>query len=649
MRIAVWKMQSFLIAWCILFFCPMMIRAQNTSDYIKEYGNEQAVITNISEKLVIENRGGKLSAYSLVNKEKLLIGQQSPALFNTEYIYHSYFNKLEHHEEKALIPSGKGYKRISNALVRTQHSEQNNIFYDDARQTEISFNGLLPGSLLRIGYTISHTDVHMLPAYYFQENLSVAKSVYEVTAPKSVEMRFVLKGADADKVVQTKREGKNDITYTFTTNKLAPYHDYDDAPSLAWHGLHIIPYIAAYRNNEREYVPFLSTPDDLYHYFYEFIRHINVTESKELNDATDEIIRGATTNDEKAKRIYEWVQQNIRYIAFEDSLEGFIPRQAAVVYQRRFGDCKDMASILAAMCRRAGIPAYFTWIGTRTKPYTYEETPLPIVANHMICAIKPTDKWVLLDGTHSIIPYGEIPYNLQGKQAMIGLDEKNFAIITVPETKAEENGYTDTSKVRIDGRTLTGTASIDFMGHMSWNMQINMLYTRDKEKDLVTKNIATRGNNKYLQSAYHFDVGTGEKKDCRLHVTFTIGDYVQYIENEYYVNMNLKRNFDGSYIDTADRRFPYHFKYKDIETEVTILDVPAGYKVAYLPPTATDTLYGIWWYNIEYNIIGSKIILSKTYKLESLIIPPDRFATHNKMIEKLKKQYKESVVLTSEK
>ncbi len=624
-------------------------QAQTTDELMKQYSNEQAVISDISEKLTVINKAGKLSAYSEAKKEKLLIGPQSPALFNTEYIYHSYFNKLEDHEEEAMVPAKKGYKRITRTSVRTQHAEQNNIFYDDARQTEIAFDGLAPGALIRTGYTLSHTDVHMLPAYYFQENMRVAKSVYEVTAPKTVDMRFVLKGADADKVVRTQKEGKNDITYTFTASNLPAYRSFEDAPSLAWHGLHIIPYIAAYNNEKGEKVPFLSTPHNLYTYFYEFIRHINVTENKELNEATDKITLGAATNNEKAKRIYQWVQQNIRYIAFEDSLEGFIPRQAAAIYQRRFGDCKDMASILMAMCRHAGIPAYFTWIGTRSKPYTYEETPLPLVDNHMICAIKPADKWILLDGTHSLIPYAEIPYNLQGKEAMIGIDEKNYTIITVPETNADEHGYTDTSKVHIDGRALAGTASIDFKGHMSWNMQINMLYTKDKDKDLMTRNVATRGNNKYLQSGYTFSVAPTERHDCRLETTFTIGDYVQQVGKEYYVNMNLKRNFDGSYIDTADRTVPYYFKYKDIETEVTILDIPVGYKVSYLPPAASNKLDGYWWYTIHYATIGNKVVLTKTYKLDSLTIPPQKFVAHNSMIDKLKKQYKESVVLTSEK
>lgn len=59
-----------------------------------------------------------------------------------------------------------------------------------------------------------------------------------------------------------------------------------------------------------------------------------------------------------------------------------------------------MTSILVVMLNTAGVPAYYTWIGTRSLPYAYSEIPLPIVANHMICAIQlKKDEFIFLDGT----------------------------------------------------------------------------------------------------------------------------------------------------------------------------------------------------------------------------------------------------------
>lgn len=622
--------------------------AQDVEDIINKYRNEQAVISSIKETLTITGKNGKLAASSSVFKEKVLIGNQSPGIYNTEYIYHSYFNKLEDYEEEALIPYRNGYKKLHSSSSKTIHSEQDNIFYDDAKQTIISFSGLAPGSLIRTNYTISHTDVHMLPVYYFQENLRVAQSIYEVTAPKYVDVRFVLKGTDADKVVQTKHENKNTVTYTFTATDLPAFKDYSDAPSLAWHGLHIVPYIAGYHMPDAAPVEMLSNPAHLYKYLYEYIRHINVKEDAALNKEVDDITSGITTQRDKAARIYKWVQDNMHYVAFEDSLEGFIPRQAADIYKRKFGDCKDMSSILVAMCRRAGIPAYFTWIGTRSKPYTYEETPLPLVDNHMICAINVDSSWIFLDGTHSLIPFGRVPSGLQGKQAMIAINEKEYKIVMVPETDASQNVFIDSSFIRINGKDLAGSSVMDFTGYMSWDVQTSMMYTKEKDREQTTRAFNLRGSNKYVQDNYLYIANETGNKDTRLTASFTIGDYVQKVGNEYYVNMNLKRNYDENHIDTQGRKIPYYFKYKDIEKEVVVLDVPAGYHVSYLPGDATHSLNGIWNYSISYKKLDGKVLLNKEYHLNSMVIPVARFNEHNSMIEELKKQYKESVVLTAD-
>jgi hypothetical protein len=186
--------------------------AQDWEKIRQQYQSEIGVITNVKEQLVISQRNGKLEASSNISKEKVLISDQSPSILNTEYIFHSYFNKLEEYDEEALIPAKNGYKKLKSSSSKTIASEQNNIFYDDSKQTEISFTGLTPGAVMRTNYTISHTDVHMLPAYYFQNNLPTVQSVFEVTAPKYVDMKFVVKGSDKDKVVQTKQENKNTIT-----------------------------------------------------------------------------------------------------------------------------------------------------------------------------------------------------------------------------------------------------------------------------------------------------------------------------------------------------------------------------------------------------------------------------------------------------
>jgi len=631
----------------LLLFCNNA-GAQDLDAIHQKYKDEQAVITNAKERLIIKNEHGSLTARSDVSKEKLLIGPLSPGLYNKVYIYHSFLNKLEEHDEEALIPGKNGYKKIGSFSSKTSIAEQNNIFYDDAKETEVSFSSLTPGSVIRSEYTLSHRDINMLPAFYFAEGLAVVKSTYEVVAPAYVNMKFVIKGDEYGRIRQSRQENKNTVTYTFTVSDMPVMKTMDYVPSVSWYELHIIPFITSYEIPGATKKEMLSDPAHLYAYFYNYIRHVNSKDDEGIIKVATEVIKGANTTEEKAARIYKWVQQNMHYIAFEDSLGGFIPRDAADICKRKFGDCKDMTSILVALCRSAGIDAYFTWIGTRHKPYTYEETPLPIVANHMICSIKSGDKWIFLDGTDPVIPFGENPDGLQEKEGMIAISEKEYKIITVPEKEANENVIIDTTIMKISKRKASGKLIVAYKGYPAWDMQARLMYNTAADRKELLKFMNARGSNKYTQENSKFTITDTLDKSCQMTADYAIDEYISCVDKEYFVNMNVNRYMDETYIDTAGRSVPFYFKYKSIERECVMLDIPEGFHVSYLPPGNSETIKDGWSYNIKYRQVGRYVILTKEYNVNSMSVKPPSFLQHNKMIEDLKNQYKESVVLTSD-
>ena len=622
--------------------------AQERDEIATKYKSEQAVITEYKEHLTIKNEDGKLTAHSEVTTERLLISDLSPGMFSKVYIYHSSFSQLQDVDAYADIPSKKGYKKNSDYTSKTSPSEDNSILYDDGKETELSFTGLTKNSLIHTTYSIAHTDVNMLPVFYFQDNMRVVQSTFEVTAPAYVNLKFVLKGNHTNWVQQTKEESKSTVTYTFTATDLPALKSYSDVPSISYYAPHVIPYITSYKlpHQEKE-TKLLNDPESLYAYYYNFIKNVNITDDKQLDSTVTSITNGDKTQLEKAAHIYQWVQKNMHYIAFEDSLEGFIPRQAADICKRKFGDCKDMASVLTAMCRRAGIEAYFTWIGTRHKPYTFEETPLPMVSNHMICAIKSNNEWIFLDGTDPFIPFGFNPQGIQGKEALIGIDDKHFKIVKVPETNAEANTISDTTFMHIDKRRVSGSVKLTYKGYPSWSLQTMMMYYKSEEREKYIQNLVSRGSNKYIQQKYTYSPVENEHKDVWLSSDFTIDDYVQNVGKEYYVNMNLNREFEDNYVDTSDRDVPLSYKYKEQMKEVVVMDIPDGFHAAYTPPDATISVNDAWNYKISYKSSPKTVTLIKEYELKTLSIGTKQFADNNEKVEELKKQYKESVVLAA--
>jgi hypothetical protein len=132
-----------------------------------------------------------------------------------------------------------------------------------------------------------------------------------------------------------------------------------------------------------------------------------------------------------------------------------------------------------------------------------------------------------------------------------------------------------------------------------------------------------------------------------LKATYAIDDYVQQVGKKSYINMNVLHTFEDKWIDAESRTVPYYNDYKLKKKEIVELEIPKGYKVAYLPASAKGGADGLWNYTITYKADAKKITLTKEYELNTLAIKPAQFAAHNKMVDDLKKQYKESVALTT--
>ena len=640
--------RNFMLLLC-LQLSTSCLYAQDEDAIYARYSNEPAVLANMSEKIIIEYINGQLEAKNYVTREKMLIGNLAPGIYNKEYIFHSYFNKLEEYDVHAKVFNKNQYRKISNYTTKTISSDLQNVFYDDVKQTEFTFSGLTPRSIIQTNYTISITDLHMFTPFYLERNLPVANANFQITVPKSVHMKFVIKGDKQGKIIQTTQETKRTITYSFHATDIPALKEYDDIPSDSWDRIHIIYFITSIDADDNTTADFLSSPASLYKYYYNFIKNVNVNPDKALADHVTELTKNDKTELQKAEHIYNWVQQNIYYIAFEDSLGGFIPRQAADIYKRKFGDCKDMASILVAMCKLAGIKAYFTWIGTTKLPYTYNETPLPIVDNHMICTIKIGDDWLFLDGTNQIIPFAQNPSFIQNKEALVALDASNFTILKVPETNSNLNSTIDTTIINISDKSLSGKISIHYTGYPSWNIQSSMMYNHNNDRDELLSDLCSRGSNKFAGKNYKYTVADNHLKDCSITNDFTLDDYVRNIGKEIYVNLNLKRFYENSHIDTQGRSVPVFYKYKDSYHETVILNIPAGYHVSYVPQNDEGKIDKLWEYKINYTTLPNKIILTKDFYFNAIHITANYFNDFNKMIDQLKEQYKETVVLVADK
>jgi len=365
--------------------CSFMSAGAQTTDEIKAlFPGELAVVKEHTVHYTIKLKDGLPEAKSDERQEILYLSENAGSYMSRFSFYHSSFHPVDRYEAYTETPGGK---KIQVKEFKTSQSVSASVFYDDVKQTSFDFPNITPGSSGHLDLEKTHTNPKLLSPHYFSRGIPTMLGEMKISFPKDMSVKYMIRGNDRDKVQFSTETRKGETTYTFTVKNLAKDMNYPDAPDNAYYALHVIFWIENYKSGD-QVVSYMANLDDLYKLAWGFVKDINKSISPELKAITDSITKGLTSNEQKPRDIYKWVQNNITYVAFEEGMEGFIPREANLVASRRVCECKDMSSILTVMLNHAGVPAYYTWIGTRALPYDYTEVHLPIVDNHMITAVK---------------------------------------------------------------------------------------------------------------------------------------------------------------------------------------------------------------------------------------------------------------------
>ncbi len=168
-------------------------------------------------------------------------------------------------------------------------------------------------------------------------------------------------------------------------------------------------------------------------------------------------LAGGLDGEAAARRVYDWVAGNIRYVAvYMDPNDGWVPHAADEVLRAGYGDCKDHVVLMQALLGALGIraeAAVVDW-GNRTT-----DAPLWVPQfNHAIVYLPDYDRY--LNPTNPYARYGSLDARLAGKLTVRATPLGGMAGRT-PEMRAQDSLYRVDSRVRVEADgTLVGSATI---------------------------------------------------------------------------------------------------------------------------------------------------------------------------------------------
>lgn len=577
---------------------------------------------------------------------------------NTKYEY-DFMNIKDFTEERVVL-----HYNSTTSLKNIQFTIDNNIanpekedesydgysyFKTDSRYK--IYNLVLPirGARVNYEYVEECRDAKFNSVFYIPEDHYTQKKIIKVALPEFLDFDIYERNFEGlsytrDTILASPKSGssKSKIKYlVYTIKKVKPFSNAyaDRGPSYNYPFLYFHLKTAKEKGKTHN---IMKNTDDLYNW-YKLVSSNLTNDTSVFAQFTRNLVKDKKTDEDKIKAVYYWIQDNIRYLAFEDGTAGFRPDECSEVFKKRYGDCKGMANLTKNMLKILGFDARMVWIGTKHQNFSYDIPGMP-VDNHAICAVKLKGKFVFLDGTENFCAYNDYANRIQGRRCIVENGDQ-YTIERIPEWGYEHNEETSIETLKINGNVLEAQIKQNFKGESKLDLirQYNFLSSENKEEAMYE--FLTDDNPYFKLSNLKTTDLTDRDINPELNYTLQIDNQIFKQGNKLLVNIEWEREFDGLWLDST-RTVDFDLQHKLYVKRQATLNLAPGQKVLKLPkPLIIDNDY--YSFKLEMKVVGNSIVYTKTLIGKKDYVPASMIKTFGQDCRRLSEFYNTYIELST--
>ena len=521
-------------------------------------------------------------------------------------------------------------KSYSLSLYKRSY-ESSSIFHQDGEYVgfRLPYQYSTFGEVMKYKYQVTYTDLKYLTKTYLQKDEFIREGKIEVWVPKWMDAEVVSQNFVGYGIKRTVKENvkwdedyeasdREDEKYTVITfefEDLDPRVVESGSQGSTYYMPHLVHINKSYEYDDESERVFADV-NDLYGWYKSLVDNLTIEPTDEIKEIVEELTDGVESDQEKLRNIFYWIQDNVRYIAFEDGIAGFQPEDAEKVCSYRYGDCKGMANLAKVMLTYAGFDARLTWIGTRHIAYTYE-IPTLAVDNHMICCVMLDGKKYFIDPTEEFVALNDYAHRIQGRQVLIENGD-SFILDKVPEFDANRNAEVKEKKMRIVNGELVGSAAEEYNGESKIGILRGYANVSTQNKEDAITSFLNDDNKNLDISNINLPDFENREAPVKFSYDFTLANNLIDIGDQYLVQLDFDQEF-YYFSFSKDRETAYELSSKYYLDNTYTLELPKGASISHLPTNLNIERDG-YTFQITVSQRGNTVILRKKIIIEDTVI-----------------------------
>lgn len=368
------------------------------------------------------------------------------------------------------------------------------------------------------------------------------------------------------------------------------------------------------------------------------VRSLSPEREQEIRKMTDTI----KTDKAKAKFLYNYLQQSMRYVSVQLGIGGYKPFAATFVDQKKYGDCKALSNYMCALLKAVNITSYPAIINAEANM----EPANPLFPfnsfNHEILCIPFKGDTTWLECTSSITPFGKLGPFTENRNALI-ITEDGGKLVRTPRSNMQDNQFNSDVHITLDA---DGGAQA----------KVKLLCTGEYRDDFINKTALKLDEQKQwvmgelnIKQPSVFDYNPAEDKDGVKEVDMNL-EYDKFCD----IKAGDKQFYRPHVFDLCAITVPIEEKrktdfYFDIPMEkacVTTIDLPVGFEVETLPANqALKFTYGNYEVKYAYNVAKNQVTSNAKFNITNHVIPAAKYNELQQYLDAVAKAQNKKLVI----
>ncbi len=581
---------------------------------ILEVFSESSAVEYVSKTVTILNSDGDYSSYFVA--------------------YYNEFSSISKIKIEMFDAQGNKIKEADE--IQDISASSNSTIYSDSRVK------LYKPNIVKYPYTVKYKYKRKINSMLSwpswnpirRSNISVESDIYKIITPK--DLSYIVKEKNLTQPVELIEEDNKIIrTYTLLNFKAFKSEGYgseinDFAPYVI-----ISPEQFNYSGYEGSYSSWQT--------FGKFIYELNSGRdniSDELKTKLDTLTSNAKTEVEKAKIVYEFMQDNTRYVSIQYGIGGHQPMYASEVEENGYGDCKALSNYTYAMLNYVGVDAKYSLIKAGEEGGEFDEDIAYSPFNHVIICLPNKGDTLWLECTSQKNPFGFLGDFTGNRKALVISSEGGKLASTTRYTEKEN---TKTRKLIVDiSENGDAKAVLTQQNRGIFYSELSFLKDRtQKEQKEYFYEILS------MKNLHINDIKLDIRKDilptADINIDIELSSYAKVSASRIFIPLNMFYN--GYRLKkNKHRNGKIRNKFAFAVDDSITYNIPEGYKIESIPrPVNITNEFGEFSTSVKF--IDNQVIFHRAYKLKEGEFPADKFNKFYKFKQKKQRTDKKKIVL----